>query len=167
MSLSTFTVCIFSFHDWTFHHTQQDWQRLRHTTFLCLFKQRTSLVSRRLLLFSCYGVLGPVGFDLFPDPLVVGVVVVTGPHHGFRGLGLQSKACTKCLVEHLEWLKTCLEAIQESGLANLNNFIHSFQKDLFGPFIIYEPLYLEWSIYKLAISTIYINPLEVRTVMVD
>lgn len=46
-------------------------------------------------------VLGPVGLDLTPEPLVIGVVVVAGPHDRLRRLRVQGKASPRWLVEHL------------------------------------------------------------------
>ena len=46
-------------------------------------------------------VLGPVGRDLLPDPLVVGVVAVARPHDGPGALGLQRQAVAARPVVHL------------------------------------------------------------------
>ena len=46
-------------------------------------------------------VLGPVGLDLVPRPLVVGVVLVAGAQRGLGRLGLQHEALTPPGVVHL------------------------------------------------------------------
>ena len=46
-------------------------------------------------------VFGPIRFVFFPDPLVIGVVLVARPHHRLRRLGLEGQASSQCLVVHL------------------------------------------------------------------
>ena len=70
--------------------------------------------------FHCLGlVLGPVGCDGAPGPLVVGVALVTVPHHELVVLGVERQALLHLLVVELVLLLQVLPGSVHRPLINL------------------------------------------------